>query len=273
MLTLVSCDSLSERLPWLHAKPSSEGVIAQVGTHALYEEEIRAVTRGSLNADDSTRMADAFIQNWATEWLLYDNAKRQLGNQQQLDQLVEDYRRALYVHEYEQLLISRRMPTDIEPDSMLAYYERYGDRMLLDEDIIRGIMIILPADAKQLAQLKKWLAKGELEIDNIENYAYQTAIGYQFFVEEWQPLQKIIAKIPADEKKLISQLKYHNLIEVKNEDKIYLLQVTDKHFAGEQMPFDYAQSAITHAILEQRKTDFTRKHRLDIYNKWERAID
>ena len=268
LVCLSACDSLSEKLPWLHAKPSLEGVVATVGTHVLYEDDIRSVTRGAVTVDDSIAMAEQYIRSWATQWLLYDNAKQNLGGRPQLDQLVENYRRSLYVHEYEQLLIANRMSTDIPLDSMLAYYENYGDKLILEEDVFRGIMLILPKDSPQQYQLRKWLAKSESEIENIESYAYQNAIGYQFFVEEWQPLQKILLNIPADEKKVLYQLKYHNLLEVKNEGKIYLLQTTDKRFAGEQMPFDYAQPYIMHILLEQRKRNFLNDYEQQIYSKW-----
>ena len=262
---LTGCDRLSESMPWLHAKPSTEGVVATVGTHVLYEDDVRAVTRGAVTVDDSTAMAERYIRSWVTEWLLFDNAKRQLGTRHDIESMVDDYRRSLYVHEYEQLLVAKRMPTEVEPDSMLAYYEQYGDRLILEEDILKGIMLILPKDAHQIWQLKKWLSKGEEEIANIENYAYQQAIGYQFFVEEWQPLQNIMQSIPADEKKLLYQLKHQNQIEVKSNDKIYLLQATEKHFAGDKMPFEYAQPRITKAILEKRRMEFVKQYENNIF--------
>jgi hypothetical protein len=75
--------------------------------------------------------------------------------------------------------------------------------------------------------------------------------------------------MPSDEASLLKQLKQKSQIVVQDTVNSYVLQVTDIHARGEQMPIEYARGEIEKTILRQRQVEFIQSERDALY---ERAI-
>jgi hypothetical protein len=157
------------------------------------------------------------------------------------------------------------MPKSV-PDSVARLiYEQMPERFLLDESIMRGMLVVLPSDAPKIDKLRKWLSSQAL--DNIEKYAYQNASGYELFTDRWMTTGEIILHIPVERAELESMLKSKNQIEVTDSAKTYLLQITDKCMRGEKMPMEYARPEIEKIVLSQRQVEFLQKERERLYNE------
>ena len=255
---LVSCTAFE--------KKQQAGALVELNGHYLYQSTIDSLTLG-LNSEDSLRVAQQFISQWAKEVLIYDKAVQHqpAAVRKEIESLVEDYRRTLYVHAYEQRLVDRRMSKTILDSTVIVWYERTPERFKLDESIIKGMLVVVPSDAPNITKLRTWLTKGEL--DNIEKYAYQNATGYELFTDKWLTTTELINQIPVDRAEYESRLKTKNQIEVADSTKIYLLQVTEKHMRGEAMPIEYARPEIERLILNARQMEFLTKEREKLYNE------
>ena len=213
------------------------------------------------------RIAQQYINQWAKDVLLYEEVrsrKAQLGGAE-IERMVEDYRRALYTQAYEQYLVARRMPKTV-PDSVAQQiYERMPERFLLNESIMKGILVVVPAKAPKIDKLRKWLAAQSL--DDIEKYAYQNASGYELFTDRWMTTTDMLLHMPVERNNLETQLKAKNQIEIADSTKTYLLQITDKYMRGEKMPMEYARPQIEKIVLNQRQVEFLQKERERLYNE------
>ena len=253
-LLLGSCTALE--------KQQKVGAAVEVNGQYLYRSTLDSLTVG-LSSEDSLRMVQQYISQWTKDVLEYDKAKARTKSD--LEKLVEEYRRALYVQAYEQQLIERHMPKAV-PDSVVAQvYEQMPNRFLLDESIVKGILVVVPKDARDIAKLRGWMAKEKL--DEIEKYAYQNASGYELFADKWLTTTDLLAHIPAERAEMENQLKAKNQIEVTDSLKTYVLQVTEKHLRGEQMPMEYARPEIEKIVLYERQVDFLNKEREKLYNE------
>lgn len=253
-LLLGSCTALE--------KQQKVGAAVEVNGQYLYRSTLDSLTVG-LSSEDSLRMVQQYISQWTKDILEYDKAKARTKSD--LEKLVEEYRRALYVQAYEQQLIERHMPKAV-PDSVVAQvYEQMPNRFLLDESIVKGILVVVPKDARDIAKLRGWMAKEKL--DEIEKYAYQNASGYELFADKWLTTTDLLAHIPAERAEMENMLKAKNQIEVTDSLKTYVLQVTEKHLRGEQMPMEYARPEIEKIVLYERQVDFLNKEREKLYNE------
>ena len=253
-LLLGSCTALE--------KQQKVGAAVEVNGQYLYRSTLDSLTVG-LSSEDSLRMVQQYISQWTKDVLEYDKAKARTKSD--LEKLVEEYRRALYVQAYEQQLIERHMPKAV-PDSVVTQvYEQMPNRFLLDESIVKGILVVVPKDARDIAKLRGWMAKKKL--DEIEKYAYQNASGYELFADKWLTTTDLLAHIPAERAEMENQLKAKNQIEVTDSLKTYVLQVTEKHLRGEQMPMEYARPEIEKIVLYERQVDFLNKEREKLYNE------
>ena len=243
-------------------KKQQAGAVVEVNGHYLYRSTLDALTVG-LSSEDSLRVAQQYITQWAKDALLFDKAKSHTTPE--MEELVEDYRRTLYMHAYEEYLVDRKMSKTISDSMALQIYTQMPDRFVLNESIVKGLMVVVPNDAPTIAKLRKWLEKESL--DNIEKYAYQNANGYELFTDRWLTTTDIITHMPIERADLETKLKSNNQIEVTDSLKTYLLQVNEKHLRGEQMPLEYARPQIEKIVLSARQVEFLQKERERLYNE------
>jgi hypothetical protein len=104
-------------------------------------------------------------------------------------------------------------------------------------------------------------------LDNIEKYAYQNANGYELFTDRWMTTTEMMQHMPIERADLENKLKTKNQIELTDSTTTYLLQITDKHMCGEQMPMDYARPEIEKIVLSERQVEFLQKERERLYNE------
>ena len=183
--------------------------------------------------------------------------------------MVEDYRRSLYIHEYEERLIAQRMSRDVADTLIQAFYDSHRNRFILRDDIIKGLLLVTPKDAPNLDKLRKKITDPNQEenIEWIEKYAYQYANGYELFIDEWRPLGDVLQYAPFDSKSVGKQLKAGRLMELQDTVNTYMLQVTEVCLSGDYKPIDYVRQEIEDMILSERRVEFIREVRQELYNE------
>ncbi len=243
-------------------KKQQAGAAVELNGQYLYRSTLDSLTLG-LDPEDSTRVVQQYVSQWAKDILVYDNAKARPN--ETIERMVEDYRRALYVHAYEEYLVERRMPKTVADSTVAQLYAQMPDRFTLDESIVKGMLVVIPNDAPKIDKLRGWMTKPDM--DAIEKYVYQNASGYELFTDKWLTTTELLAKMPVERAELETRLKAKNQIEVADTLKTYLLQVEDKHLRGEQMPMEYARPQIEKMVLSARQVEFLTKERERLYNE------
>lgn len=273
--TLLLCLMMSSCQLW--DRPVQSGVAVELNGRYITQATLDSLTLG-LSSEDSMRVAQQYISQWAKELLIYDEAMRggMLNDRRDnpdIETLVEDYRRALYVHAYEERLVEQQMPKTILDSTIMQYYNAMPDRFRLEESIVKGILVVMPTDAPNAKKIRAWLAEVQPAkndnkiIDHIEKYAYQYADGYELFADRWLTTSDLLMHMPIERAELENRLKQRSQIEIADSVNTYLLQVLDKHIRGEQMPIDYARPQIERMILTSRQVEFLRKKREQLYDE------
>ena len=242
------------------------GSVAEYNGKTITFGELRSITAG-LSPDDSARVAEQYIRQWAINLIEYDIAKDQ--SNKAIEQLVEDYRRSLYLHEYEEQLIAQRMPRIVEDTLIQAFYDLHHEHLVLPETILQGLLLVVPIGAPNMDILRKkiQLPSDEENIEWLEKFAYQYAVGYELFLEEWKTTNDILVYMSFKQDNLEKQLKTKRQIELQDSVNVYLLQVTDMHHQGSQMPLSYAKKEIEDILLRQRQVQFLQHEREQLYEE------
>lgn len=249
----------------LYEEKRMVGTVAEYNGKSITMDEIQRLTVG-LSAEDSARVAEQYIRQWAMGLIEYDIAKDKTNKN--IERLVEDYRRSLYLHEYEEKLIAQRMPQMVEDTEIQAFYDLHSKQLILPETIVRGLLLVVPNKAPNMNDLRKRMQQPEEEnLEYIEKFAYQYASGYELFLENWKNMSEIIVLMPFEQDDLNKQLKTKRQIEVQDSVNTYILQVTDMHLKGEQKPLTYARQEIETILLRQRQVEFLEKERYLLYEK------
>ena len=242
------------------------GVVAEYNGEVVPADVLDRLTAG-LNSEDSSRVAEQYIRQWAASLLMWDAAMGEKN--EDIERQVESYRRSLYQHAWEQRIVDQRMSRMVGDSIVVAFYEANKRHFVLRESLVRGVFLVLPLGAPKQDELRKQLATptNEENIEWIEKYAYQYASGYELFVEDWRELGEVMQHAPFEQKNVAKQLKAGRLLEQADTVNTYMLQVTEVCFAGDYTPMDYVRKEIEEMILSERRVDFIRKVRQELYNE------
>ena len=255
---LNSCNLFEER--------RLSGTAAEYNGKTITLKQLQLLTTG-LTPEDSTRVAEQYIRQWAIDLIEYDIAKDQTNKT--IESLVEDYRRSLYLHEYEEQLIAQYMPRIIEDSVIQSFYDMHRNHFILPETIIQGILLVVPHDAPNIDELRKKIQHPDVEenIEWLEKFAYQYAVGYELFLDDWKNTNAVIVHIPLGVNELNKQLRTKRQIELQDSVNTFILQVTDMHPEGAQMPLAYARKEIENILLHERQIEFLQREREALYNQ------
>ena len=188
----------------INRKQQTGDAAVRLGGQTLSHTQLDELTRQASTPEDSALLADAYIRQWAGDVLFYDKASK--FKDPEIEELVEAYRRQLYVKRYEDKLVSSKMDQTLDMDTIQAYYEKHPELFRLHTSLVQGVILTIPEGAPNLQKLKGWLQHPMQEIEKIEKYAYQYATGYELFVDRWKTSNQIMLKMPIAEDALNASL-------------------------------------------------------------------
>jgi len=240
--------------------------ILEVEGKFLYLDQIVDIIPADISKEDSTQIAESYIRKWVTEVLLYENAKRNVTNKNEIDLLIEDYRKSLTIQQYQQKLIEQRVPKEPSETEMNDFYQDFMGEFVLKENIIKGLLLVVPENAPQLSKVRSWVQSSDTKaLGNIEKYSMQNAISYDYFGDKWVNFSEILKKIPMQLEDPASFVANHRFFEKSDSTKHYLLRITAYKRTGETEPFEMAKPKISNLILNKNKAEFISNFEDEIY--------
>jgi len=262
ILTLVVGTSCVHKTPEAARKP-----LLEVEGKFLYADEVQQVIPPNVRDSDSTGIARSYIRKWVTDVLMYENAKRNVTNQTEIDEMVESYRKSLTIHQYQQKMIEQRLPKEPTEEALKAFYTQYSDQLVLKENVIKGILLIVPKKAPKLAQVRSWVQSGSTaSLESIEKYSIQNAISYDYFRDKWLSLAEVLKRIPIkveDPSRFVSTTRF---IEASDSLEHFFLRIESHKTTGQVEPYEMAKDRISNILLNKQKADFITKFETDLYN-------
>lgn len=241
--------------------------ILEVEGKFLYLNDVQDIIPPNVNAKDSAEIAESFIRKWVTDVLLYENAKRNVNDKAEIDRLLEDYKKSLIIHQYQQKLIEERLPKEPSEEEIQLFYEKYSDQLQLKENIIKGILLIVPVNAPQLSSVRGWMQSGNTKsLESIEKYSIKNAISYDYFANKWIPLSEVLRKIPIQIENPANFVSSHRLFEKSDSTKHYFLRIESFRTSGQTEPLEMAKDKISNLILNKLKAEFISNFETELYN-------
>lgn len=247
--SLIGCDVKSPdqtRIPLL-----------EVEGKFLYLDQVQAIIPPNIGEPDSVQIADSYIRKWVTDVLLYENAKRNITDKASIERLLDDYRKSLTIHQYQQNLLQQRLPEKPSEEEMIRFYNNFSDQFVLRESQLKGILLVLPAGAPRLNDVRRWVQSGDTKsLEQIEKYSLQHGLSYDYFADRWVSLNEILKKVPVQQEQLSNSIGTGRYYEVSDSLKHYMLNVDSIKRTGEPEPFETAKEKISNIILNKLKSDF-----------------
>jgi len=261
-LTLIVISSCVHKTPEAARKP-----LLEVEGRFLYVDEVQQIIPPNVSVTDSTEIAHSYIRKWVTDVLMYENAKRNVTNINEIDELVESYRKSLTIHQYQQKMIEQRLPKEPSEVDLKAFYTQYSAQLVLKENIIKGLLLIIPQKAPKMNNVRSWVQSGNTKsLESIEKYSLQNAISYDYFGDKWLPLSEILKRIPLKIEDPSRFLSSNRFVETSDSTQHYFLRIESFKLSGQVEPYEMAKDRISNILLNKQKADFITKFENEIYN-------
>ena len=243
--------------------------LVEVVGNFLYQEDLQAALPLNLSSDDSTLFAEGYIRNWIEDALLFDKAENNVRRSERVAALVESYRKALVMHSYQEELIKQQLAEEITSDEIAEYYEKNKSLFVLDNPMVKGVFIKVPLHSSGLADVRRWYKKNTQDaIEKLEKYSLRNAVTYDYFNDQWRPLEEIEAMIPVKNwNSGSSYLKQNQNIELKDTAFHYFLHIEEYLGKGEQKPLDFAQEEIKEILINLKRVDFVNRVKEDLFRQ------
>ena len=244
------------------------GAIVSVGNRYLTREMLDQVIPDGLSPRDSSAFADAYVRHLAEDELVYDVAQKNIPDVERIENLVDRYRRELFVHEYQKQILSEKLDAEISDDAVKNYYRTHLDKFILKTPIVKGLFLKVAETTPELKNLKKWYrGKDHASVENIEKYTLHNIINYDYFYDRWVSFDEVMSAIPYTVTDANRFLQTHTFLEINNEGYWYLLNISDYLPAGAHMPLDFARTQIEEILLNQKRMDFLHQMNKELYQE------
>ncbi len=242
--------------------------IVSVNGMFLYQDDIKNILPVGMSSADSTTFVENYIRNWVEDALLYRKAERNISDDQRIQRLVENYRRALVMHEYQQKLIGQQLLREVSESELQAFYEQNKNLFKADETLIKGLFIKVPLSASEIKQVRRWYRdKEQKTVDKLEKLSLSTAADYMYFYDRWIPASTVLVKIPLQLDNAERYLSDNRQIEVEDSLYGYFLNIDDVLLRNQEKPFEVAREDVKSVMLNLKQADFMRNVKADLYEE------
>ena len=243
--------------------------LVEVSGEFLYKEDLQAALPLNISKDDSVLFAEHYIRNWIEDALLFDKAEGNIPDNDKISKLVENYRRALIMHTYQEELVNQKLANDISEEEINAYYEKNKELFRLDNPLVKGLFIKVPLSSPDLGNVRVWYRKNNQDvIEKLEKYSLRNAVSYDIFYDRWTSVPDVAAKIPL--KVLDTDANYldkNRNVEVKDTAFCYFLHIEDFLGKDKQKPLDFARDEIKEILINLKRVEFINKVKEDLYQR------
>lgn len=241
--------------------------IARVNDVILYESELESALPKEISAEDSLSLVEAFIDNWVREQLLLQRAELNLTDDQtNVEKRIKEYKNSLLIYAYQNQLIKQNLDTIVTPEQVKKYYEENTKNFELKDFILKGFYAKFRLETPDLQKIKNgFFSNKEKEFEKALESCHKYAINFDLDTSKWKYFNDILKEIPINTSDRASYIRNHKNIEVQDTTAIYLFKVTQYDLKDNISPIELEEKRIKNTILNQRKVEFIKQLKKDIY--------
>lgn len=258
--TVISC-SVFER-------KHVDNALVEVHGNKLFISEVQANIPSGISAEDSSKIADRYIKQWITNCLMYEDAQSSISNTAAIDKMVEAYRRSLILHQYEEELLEQSFNAYASEEELQSFYEKFGSELILNENLIKGLFLVVAKEAPKLQEVKEWMRSSDtLSLEKIEKYVIENIASYDFFLDEWFKFNDIVRYYPeqiSDQERFLQKTSF---AEHTDSTKTYLWYIKDYKLTGDVKPYEYARPEIEKMLSSKRQIEFIQQFKQELYEE------
>lgn len=253
--------------PTVQNQDLSDPILAEVYDYQLPLSSILELLEKTTSKEDSLMRLRILVNAWVREKLMLHNAEDIVPKDLNIDQLVNDYRSSLLVHNYERILVEDQVDTMVSQQELLDYYNKNKDQYQLESTIIRCHFIKTTQDQPKKDSLEKWWKKpDQSSFSKLIKYCNDYAELFMLDDNTWYKVEEITQLLPAGSLSESSMRAGRNY-QFSDEQYDYYLRIHEAVKNKEIAPLSYIEGQATRYIMHQRKLTLLEKIKNDLYQE------
>lgn len=250
-------------------KGDDGAIVAKVGDKTLTWEELSGIVPDSSSPEDSTVLAETYINNWVREQVVLRQAELNLAeDQKDFEERIEVYRKSLLTYSYEQELVKQRLDTVVSDSEIETYYDANIQNFELKDYIVKVKFCAIATDSKDLKQMKKLFYSDKAEdFGKWEALCIEKQAAYYFNEDRWMLWEDLVKKLPLEVFDVEAFLKRNKSVEFEHEGNTYMISFLDYQLSGSRSPLSFEKENIRVMILNRRKIELLTRMREDLYQQ------
>ncbi len=246
-----------------------EKPIVSIGDWTLTDKQLKTALPLETNYDDSIALTEDYIGRWIRTRLFLHQAEINLTPEERnIQELLDEYRTTLLVHLYQQKMLEEKHQPIVSVKEIEEYYIQMSDNFRLQENIVRGVFLIIDKNSPNQKELKKMLkAQSSDDLVELDAYAFQYAKKYDQFIEDWIPFSRINIALDKPIANEASFLRWNDFYESSDSLYNYYFVKYAHHLRGEQAPLAYVNERIEAILLNKKRIEFINKLGEELYEE------
>jgi len=241
---------------------NNDGYIARVGDEFLSVEEIQELIPKNLNKQDSIRIVNNVIEEWATSKLLIQNAIINLTEieKSQIDNKSEKYRENLIISEYRNKISNNNPDTLASKDEIELFFSENSKNFKLFEEIIKGRYVKLNKNTFNINEIKRRFRRFNQSDKSFFDSISIQLLNYYLNDSIWINKKLFFNKIPSLEYDQSLRISKNNLFYVQEDSlALYLIKINNYKKADDYAPLEYIYNRIKEVIVSKKRIDYLNK--------------
>ena len=241
---------------------NNDGYVARVGDEFLSLEEIQELVPKNLNKQDSLRIVNNVIEEWATSKLLIQNAIINLTEieKSQIDNKSEKYRENLIISEYRNKISNNNPDTSASKDEIELFFSENSKNFKLFEEIIKGRYVKLNKKTFNINEIKRRFRRFNQSDKSFFDSISIQLLNYYLNDSIWINKKLFFNKIPSLEYDQSLRISKNNLIYVQEDSlALYLIKINNYKKADDYAPLEYIYNRIKEVIVSKKRIDYLNK--------------
>ena len=220
-----------------------------------------------MSSEDSALIINAYTERWVREAVMMHEAERNIPQDLDIDELVQDYRASLILHNYEKKLVEQLLDSTILDNDLKTFYDKNKEQYKLKEPVLRCRLIKIDQSAPDIGQLDNWWSDNETEDRaTIMEYLNEYSELHLLNDSTWYKLSEI-APFWVGGNLRANQLPGNQPIVRSDGTFKYYLKVNEVIPAEQQLPISYVKNQAKKVILHKRKMELLDKTKEDMYDE------
>ncbi len=260
-ITVASCDYFSTT-----QEPKA---IARVGKSFLYQEDLIDVVPKGTSKKDSVAIVRSFMNQWATQKLLFEAAERNLSTDKvaEYTALMEQYKVDLYTKAYLEELVIRQIDTVVTEAQIVDYYNNNKQYFKNASELVKLRYINLVKENPKFAKIKaKFTSFTKKDQRALEQLSVQFK-SYAFNDSIWVDINQVYEKLPfltvENKNKYISN---GSNFQYSDATTLWLVKVNKVLPKDSATPLEFLRPTLKQIIINNRKLELVNTIEKEITN-------